>query len=78
MTPVWFFYMTGTWVIPSFLGIQISAEISFWKSDSLSHTIYTLVYTLVMQNIGFNRSKQKLSQISPFTKLLKGLSPLNV
>ena len=34
---------------------------------------FTLVYTMVMKNIESNQAKQKLSQISPFTTLLKGL-----
>ena len=69
MTPVWFFYMKSTWVTPSFPGIQISEEISFCKADTWSYPIYTLVYTLAMQNIGFNQAKHKRSQTSPFTKL---------
>ena len=74
MTAVWFLYMTSTWVIPSSLGIHISTEIELWKSETWYYTIYILVYTLVMQNIISNQAKNKLSQISPFTKLLKILS----
>ena len=63
MNPVWFFYMTITWVTPSLPGINISAEISFWKAETWSYPIYILVYTLAMKNIGFNQAKQKRSQI---------------
>ena len=68
MTPVWFFYIKSTWVTPSFPGIQISEEISFCKADTWSYPIYTLVYTLAMKNILFNKEKHKLSQILPFKK----------
>ena len=55
MTPVLFFYMTSTWVTPSLLGIYISAKISLCKVDTWSYPIYPLVYTLVMQNIGYKQ-----------------------
>ena len=71
MTPVWFLYMTVTWMTLSLMGIQIPLEISIQKAENWSYPIYTFVYTLTMQNIVFNQSKQKRSQISPFTKLLK-------
>ena len=74
MKQVKFFNMTSTWMTPSFLRIQILAEISFWKAETWYYLIYTLVYTLEMQNMGYNKEKQKRSQISPFTKLLKVLS----
>ena len=76
MTPVWFFYMTDTWVTPSLMVIQISAEISFWKAETCSYPIHKLVYTLAMKNIVFNQAKHKRSQISPCKKLLKGLGPV--
>ena len=74
MTPVWFLYIAGTWVTPSLLRIQISAEILLWKSENFYYFICTLLYTRVMQYKIFNQTKQNLSQISTFTKLLKVLS----
>ena len=50
MTLVWFFYMTGTWVTPSLLAIQISAETSFCKAETWSYPIFTFFYNLEMQN----------------------------
>ena len=73
MTPVCFFYMEGTWVTPSLLGIHISVEISFWKADTCSYHTYTLVYTPAMQNIGFKQATQKGPQTSPFKNYRKDL-----
>ena len=69
MTEVWVLYMTSTLVIT-----KISAEILFCKAETWYYHIYTLLYTLVMQNIVSNKEKQKLSQILSFKKLMKGLS----
>ena len=73
MTTLWLFYMTKPRVTPSSLEIQISEAIKFWKAETWSYSLYTLAYILVVQNEGYNQSKQKLSQISPFAKLLKEL-----
>ena len=59
------------------MGIQISVEISSCKEEAWYYLLYTLVYTLVIQNTGSNKEKQKLSQISQFTTSLKGLSLIN-
>ena len=59
--------MTSTGVTPS------SEVIESWKEETWSYSIYTLAYILMMQNIGPNQEKPKLSQISPATNLLKGL-----
>ena len=63
MNPVWFFYMTIMWVTPSLLVINISAEMPFWKEETWSYPIYTLVYKLAMQNMGFNQAKHKQAKI---------------
>ena len=63
MTPVWFFYMTSTWVKISLLGMQILAEISFWKAETWSYPIYTLLYPMAMKSIVSNQAKHKQSQI---------------
>ena len=67
MTPVLFFYMTGTWVTPSLMGIHIAAEISFFKAETWYYSIYILVYTLVMQSTGSTQEIYKLAQILTFT-----------
>ena len=74
MTPVCLFYMTSTWETPSSLVIQISEVIELWKSETRYYYLYTLAYILVTKNTGSNKEKQKMSQISRSTKLLKGLS----
>ena len=58
MNPVWFFYMTIMWVTPSLLVINIPAEMPFWKEETWSYPIYTLVYKLEMQNIGLTKQKR--------------------
>ena len=73
MTSVWLFYIMGTWVTPSLMGIHILEEISSWKSETLSYHVYTLVYTMLMKNIGFKQAKKERSQISHFIELLKGV-----
>ena len=70
MTTVWFSKMTGTCTKISLQRLQISTVITFRKSDIWSYTISTLVRKCT----GYNKSKQKLTQILPFTELLKGLS----
>ena len=44
------------------------------KVETCYYPFHALVYILAMKNIGFNQAKHKRSQISHFTKLLKGLS----
>ena len=66
--------MMGTWVIPSFLEIQNS-----WKYYSENQKPVPIIsthflYIPVIQNKGYYKAKQKLSQIPLFTKVLKGLS----
>ena len=69
MIPVYLLHMKGICVTPPSLRIQTLAEITFQKL----YIRYYPLYTLVMQNKGSTQTKQKLPQISPFTKSLKGL-----
>ena len=64
MTPVWLFYMMSTYVTLSLLVIHISAALTSQKVDIESYP----VSTLVVQNTGYNQEKQKIPQISSFTK----------
>ena len=62
------FQITGLWVTLPFLRIYTLAAITYLK-------LYTQYYpfsTLLVKTIGPNKETQKLTQISPFKKWIKG------
>ena len=54
--------------------IHVSEAIALYKAETSYYPLFTLVYTLVTKNIRLNQAKHKLSQVSPFTKILRRFS----